>query len=63
MNFARPISMAMIVVCPNHHRYLHYHKGGPYKLEEIEGALYLTNSADRIRVHRDLHLQKLMNSH
>lgn len=53
----------MIVVCPNHHRYLHYHKGGQYKLEESGGALYLANAVDRIRVLRDLHLQKLMNSH
>ena len=50
----------MIVVCPNHHRYLHYHKGGPYKLEVIGGDLYLSNLLDKVQIIRDLHLKGFM---
>lgn len=50
----------MIVVCPNHHRYLHYHKGGEYRLGIENGALVLKNSSDKVEVLRDLHLWRLM---
>lgn len=51
----------MIVVCPNHHRYLHYNRGGGYRLTEIDNKLYLANSTDRIEIQRDLHLRKYSN--
>lgn len=46
----------MIVVCPNHHRYLHYNLGGGYRLEKKDGIFYLDNGKDRLKVERDLHL-------
>lgn len=48
----------MIVVCPNHHRYLHWNKGGQYTLHKENGCLYLSNSSDRVEVKTDLHLSK-----
>lgn len=48
----------MIVVCPNHHKYLHYNLGGNYKLTEENGVLYLANDFDKIKVQTDLHLKK-----
>ena len=51
----------MIIVCPNHHRYLHFHKGGEYRLDIENGELVLKNTTDTVRVKRDLHLRKLMN--
>lgn len=47
----------MIVVCPNHHRHLHFHKGGEYQLVEENDEQYLVNSEDRIKVKTNYHLK------
>lgn len=50
-----------IVVCPHHHRVLHYHKGGYHKLAEEEGHLYfVSQDGDRIRIEENEHLEALV---
>ena len=51
----------MIVVCPNHHRYLHWNKGGNYKLQKENDCLYLANDSDKLAIITDLHLSKYNN--
>lgn len=48
----------MIVVCPNHHRYLHYNKGGNYHLKIKNSKLFLCNELDCIEIKRDIHLKQ-----
>lgn len=50
----------LIVVCPNHHRFLHYHLGGNYRLELENEVLYLRNEKQSIEVKCDKHLKKYM---
>ena len=50
----------MIVVCPNHHMFLHHHKGGNYRLVQGNKILYLQNPKHRIEVKYDIHLKKYM---
>ena len=51
----------MIVVCPNHHKYLHWNKGGNYKLQKENDCLYLANASDKLAIITDLHLSKYNN--
>jgi hypothetical protein len=47
-----------IVVCPHHHRVLHYHKGGYHKLVEEEGQLYFVSQhGDRLKIVENEHLE------
>lgn len=48
----------MIVLCPNHHRYLHYNKGGKYRLAFVDGILCLRNNTDSVEIKTDKHLLK-----
>lgn len=50
----------LIVVCPNHHKMLHYHNKGYQKLIEDHGILYFCNdSNERIKVEKNFHLKPL----
>lgn len=47
----------MIVLCPNHHRYLHYHQGGGFKLKKKDGELCLENhQGESIKIQTNYHL-------
>lgn len=46
----------IIILCPHHHRYLHYNKGGNYKLKKDNGQFYFENDYDRINVEINYHL-------
>ncbi len=47
----------LIVVCPNHHKYLHYHHGGLHKLVKNDYEIYLANdNGDKIQIVRNFHL-------
>jgi predicted HNH restriction endonuclease len=47
----------LIVVCPNHHKMLHYHNGGYRKIEKTNNVLAFTNeSSDIIPIVHNKHL-------
>ena len=47
-----------IVLCPHHHKYVHYHHGGFRKIVLDDDVLYLENEiGERIRIHTDYHLK------
>ena len=47
----------LLVVCPNHHKYLHYHHGGLHILVKKNHEIYLTNdNGDKIQIERNFHL-------
>ena len=48
----------IIILCPYHHRYLHFNRGGKYRLEKCEDGLFLVNEVDRVRVEVDYHLNE-----
>jgi len=48
----------MIILCPYHHRYLHYNKGGNYKLKMIDNELFLVNDKDKVKIQLDKHLKR-----
>lgn len=48
----------LIVVCPNHHKMLHYHNSGYEKLIDDHGTLYFYNdSKEKIKVQKNFHLR------
>lgn len=48
----------MIVVCPNHHKILHYHKSGFRKTIEENGELFFTNeSGEKFKIVENYHLK------
>ncbi len=47
----------MIVVCPNHHRYLHYQHGGGFVVFRKNNKLYLRNQKDdELQIYMNYHL-------
>lgn len=47
----------MIVLCPNHHRYLHYHQGGNFRLKKKDGELCLENPQGKfVKIQTNYHL-------
>ena len=46
----------VIILCPYHHRYVHYNKGGNYKLLKKNNKLYLSNKFDTVEIKEDYHL-------
>jgi len=47
----------IVILCPHHHRYLHYNKGGNYKLKKESGELYFENDYDKVKVELNYHLK------
>lgn len=48
----------LIVVCPNHHKMLHYHNGGYRKIKQVNGMLMFANdSEEMIPIIRNKHLK------
>lgn len=47
----------IIVLCPFHHRYVHFNKGGNYELKKIDGKMYLVNEDEKIEIKLDYHLE------
>lgn len=47
----------VIILCPYHHRYLHYNKGGNYRLIKEKGQLFLSNDLDKVEIKMDYHLK------
>lgn len=38
----------LIVVCPNHHKMLHYHRGGYRKIKLVKGIMSFVNESDEV---------------
>lgn len=48
----------MIVLCPNHHKLLHFHKGGYQQIVRKDEALYFKNDSDEmIKIINNYHLK------
>ncbi len=48
----------LIVVCPNHHKMLHYHNGGYQKIKLVNGSLMFVNdSEETIPIKKNKHLK------
>ncbi len=47
----------LIVVCPNHHKWLHYQKGGGFRLKKQGELLTLTNQKDSVVIETNYHLK------
>jgi predicted restriction endonuclease len=49
----------IVVVCPNHHKMLHFHYGGFLRLIKDQGELFFVSEKDhRLKVERDYHLKE-----
>lgn len=46
----------IVILCPHHHRYLHYNKGGDYKLINNKGELFFENNFDKVKIELNYHL-------
>ena len=47
----------VIILCPYHHRYLHYNQGGNYRLIKENDKLFLINDSDKVEIELDYHLK------
>ena len=47
----------VIILCPYHHRYLHYNEGGNYRLIKENDKLFLINDSDKVEIELDYHLK------
>ena len=58
-NLPRDILKNMIVVCPNHHKMLHYHFGGYKQIIKEDNQLFFSNGkGEKIQIIDNYHLEE-----